>query len=99
MNTDHDHIWEWALSFDRVFDIRVKISHWIHSRWKSRAHAIQMKTVHIPPVTELICHRGIQDPGTMDQPTQTPDVQQLPPEDSGNGNRRGPARACKKKKE
>ncbi len=56
VDTDHDHIWNWTLHFDRVFDIRVKISHWIRSRWKSRTRAIQMRIDHIPPVTELICH-------------------------------------------
>ncbi len=102
VDTDHDHIWEWVLHSDRVFDIRVKISHWIHSRWKSRARAIQLKMNHTPPVTELICNRGVQEQGAIERLPQPPESQlseedQLNGEDTGRRVRRGPDRACKKR--
>ncbi len=31
----HRHIWSWIFHFDRQHDIRVKVSQWIHNRWKT----------------------------------------------------------------
>ncbi len=36
-----EDIWQWLLHFDRPYNVRMKISQWIHSCWKIRERNIQ----------------------------------------------------------
>ncbi len=96
------HIWPWLFHFDRHYDIRVKLSQWIHNRWKTHLHHIQIRSNHIPLITENNVRREILDPGTenprhiiaIDASQNTVDN----PDPGRNQMRRGPDRTCKKKR-
>ncbi len=36
-----DNIWQWLLHSDMSYKVRMKVSQWIHSRWRLREQAIQ----------------------------------------------------------
>ncbi len=93
------HIWPWLFHYDRQYDIRVKLSQWIHNRWKTRSRYIQMTNNRIPLVTENNLRGEILEPGT-ENPIGIIAIDDSQnnvenPAPSGNQMRRGPGRACK----
>ncbi|MCP4978510.1 MAG: reverse transcriptase family protein [Maribacter sp.] len=102
IDVQNRHIWPWLFHFDRHYDIRVKLSQWIQNRWKTRINHIQMRDNHIPLVAENNVRREILDPSTenpraiiaIDTSQNTVDN----PAPCSSKMRRGPDRACKKKR-
>ncbi len=92
------HIWRWIFHSDRHNLDRMRISHWIHNRWKIRVQLLSEERIRNTPDTGGQGQQEVVVQGAMDPETQhhviTP--HQILPETQM---RRGPPRKCKKPRE
>ncbi len=103
INNEIQDNWTWLLHTDRQIDIRMQVSHWIHSRWKIRARnlASHYGNGRIPAITERRKKRTVE-PGTavpVDAAATIPDREtktlKAEIQREKTPTRRGPPRACK----
>ncbi len=93
-----DDIWQWLLHSDRPYNVRMKISQWIHSRWKTREHNIRRSLDEETRNAGDPIDRRNPDEGTGCQDEQW----RVRTDENGVKTeiqrRRGPKRKCKMKK-
>ncbi len=87
-------IWRWIFHSDRHNLDRMRISHWIHNRWKIRTRLLEGECIHNIPDTG-----GQEHQGTVEQGAMEPEIQQnvISPQTAGPEIhlRRGPPRKCR----
>ncbi len=96
--------WQWLLHFDRSYKVRMKVSQWIHSRWKAREQYIQTSCIRGPRDTGELHERGRPEIGTGESQPEVVDDEghdDVEPEEHLGEDifqvRRGPKRKCKMK--
>ncbi len=84
--------WEWLFHSDRSSEIRIKTSRWIHTRRRTREHAILRARDRDPDGTGIVAERCPLDTGTEVEATNPTNPKN---DDAGTQPRRGPTRQYK----